>query len=209
MSHYVKKMVKEVAQENLKGASVASPWNESLFKAQHDSTPLEKEQAKLFHTITTHGLFLCKHGCLDTSNSIPNHTGTKTQIMQLCQMLQFLKQTMKDKLTLRADSSGHLKWHCNTAFTLHDDFRSHTGSTFLMGDEAITSLSRKQGMNTRSPTEAEVVATDKSISPMIWTRLFLEAQDIQSMRTSSIRTTKVPCCSRPMDARVLASALII
>ena len=84
-------------------------------------------------------------------------------------MLQFLKQTVKDKVTLRADGSGHLKWHCDTAFTLHDDFRSHTGSTFSMGDGAITSLSRKQGMNTRSFTKAEVVVADEIISPMIWT----------------------------------------
>ena len=83
---------------------------------------------------------------------------------------------MKDKLALRADGSGCLSWHCNATFALHDDFRSHTGSTFLMGDGAITSLSRKQGMNTRGSTNAEVVATDKIVSPMIWTQLFLEAQ---------------------------------
>ena len=67
-------------------------------------------------------------------------------------MIQFLKQTVKDKLSLRADGSGCLSWHCNAPFVLHDDFRSQTGSTFLMGDGAITSLSRKQGMNTRSST---------------------------------------------------------
>ena len=76
---------------------------------------------------------------------------------------------MKDKLTLRADGSGHLTWHCDAAFALHDDFRSLTDSTFMMGDGAITSLSKKQGMNTRSSTEAEVIATDEIISPMIWT----------------------------------------
>ena len=75
---------------------------------------------------------------------------------------------MKDKLTLRADGSGHLTWYCDTAFPLHDDLRSQTGSTSTMGDGAIT-LSRKQGMNTRSSTEAEVVATDEIVSPMIWT----------------------------------------
>ena len=89
---------------------------------------------------------------------------------------RFLKQTVKDKLTLRADGSGCLEWHCDTAFTLHDDFRSHTGSTFMVGDGAITSLSRKQGINTRSSTKAEVVAADKIIFPMIWTQLFLEVQ---------------------------------
>ena len=43
MSHYVKKMVNEFPQENHKGASVASLWNENLFKVQHDSVPLEME----------------------------------------------------------------------------------------------------------------------------------------------------------------------
>ena len=46
----------------------------------------------------------------------------------------------------------------------------------MMGDGAITSLSRKLGMNTRSSTEAKVVATDEIISPMIWTQLFLKVQ---------------------------------
>ena len=45
-----------------------------------------------------------------------------------------------------------------------------------MGDGAITSLSRKQGMNTRSSTKAEVEAADDILSPMIWTQLFLETQ---------------------------------
>ena len=61
-SHYIEEMVKEFPQENPKGASMASLWNENLFKVQHDSAPLEKEQAKLFHTVTMQGLFLCKHG---------------------------------------------------------------------------------------------------------------------------------------------------
>ena len=62
MSHYVKKMVRDFPQENLKGAPVASPWNENLFKVQHESVSLEKEQAELFHTMTMQGLFLCKCG---------------------------------------------------------------------------------------------------------------------------------------------------
>ena len=65
MSHYVEKMVKEFPQENLKGYQVASLWNENLFKVQHNSAPIEKDQAKLFHTMTVQGLFLCKHGHLD------------------------------------------------------------------------------------------------------------------------------------------------
>ena len=62
MSHYVKTMVKDFPQETLKGAQVASSWNENLFKAQHDSAHLENEQVEQFHTATRQGLFLCKHG---------------------------------------------------------------------------------------------------------------------------------------------------
>ena len=84
MSHYVEKMVKEVSQENLKGASVASPWNENLFKVQHDSAPLEKEQAELFHTMTAQGLFLCKHGQLDIAPAIAYvTTWVQNQIAQI------------------------------------------------------------------------------------------------------------------------------
>ena len=84
MSNYVKKMVKEFPQENLKGASVASPWNVNLFQVQHNSAPLEKEQAKLFHTMTMQGLFLCKHGHLDIAPAIACLTsGYKIQIAQI------------------------------------------------------------------------------------------------------------------------------
>ena len=70
MSHYVKKMVKEFPQENLKGASASSPWNENLFKVKHDSVHLEKEHSELFHIMTTQGLFLCMHGHLDIAPAI-------------------------------------------------------------------------------------------------------------------------------------------
>ena len=70
MSHYVEKMVKGFPQENLKGGSVASTWNENLFKVQHDSDPLEKKQAELFHTVTMQALFLCRRGHPDIAPAI-------------------------------------------------------------------------------------------------------------------------------------------
>jgi hypothetical protein len=43
-----------------------------------------------------------------------------------------------------------------------------------MGGGAVTSISRKQRMNTS--TEAELVAADEIVGPMLWTRRFLQAQ---------------------------------
>ena len=59
ISHYVKKMVKELTQKNLKEASVASPWNEKFFKVQLNSAPLEKDQSKLFHKLTIYDNTCC------------------------------------------------------------------------------------------------------------------------------------------------------
>jgi hypothetical protein len=46
----------------------------------------------------------------------------------------------------------------------------------MMGGRAATSISRKQGINTRILTEAEVDAADEVVGSMIWTKLFLEGQ---------------------------------
>ncbi len=91
-------------------------------------------------------------------------------------MMKFLKQTVKDILTLKADGLRSLKWHVDASFAVHPDFRSHTGATMTMGEGVPVHRSNKQGMNTRSSTEAEVVAADEAVGPMLWTALFLEAQ---------------------------------
>ena len=91
-------------------------------------------------------------------------------------MMKFLKQTVNDRLTLSADGTGKLHWYVDAAFAVHPDFRSHTGGGLTMGKGMITSISRKQGMNTRSSTEAEIVAADEVVGPMLWTLRFLQAQ---------------------------------
>ena len=77
-----RKVANEFPQENLKGASVASPWNENLFKVQHNSIPLEKEQAELFHMVTAQGLFLCKCGHPNIAPAIA-YLRVQNQIMQM------------------------------------------------------------------------------------------------------------------------------
>ena len=83
---------------------------------------------------------------------------------KLARMVKFLKQTAKDQLTLSADGTRKLHWHVDASFTVHPDFHSHTGAMLkMLGQGAISLISKKQGMNTRSLTKAKVVG------PMIWT----------------------------------------
>ena len=51
--------------------------------------------------------------------------------------------------------------------------------SFGGGVGMIQSVSRKQKLNTRSSTEAELVGADDVSQQMLWTKLFLEEQGIQ------------------------------
>ena len=81
-------------------------------------------------------------------------------------MLKYLNGSKKDYLTCYVDAS----------FAVHPDFKSHTGGIMMMGDGAIQAVSKKQKLNTRSSTEAELVGVDDVLQLINWTRLFLSAQ---------------------------------
>ena len=79
-------------------------------------------------------------------------------------------------LRFSMDDLRILKWYVDVAFAVHPDFKSHTGMVMTMGQGALQSMSRKQKLNTRSSTEAELVGADDVVSQMLWTQLFLEEQ---------------------------------
>jgi hypothetical protein len=181
MVDYVESMVKGFPEEEMSGAQVKSPWNENLFKVNQSGPSLSKEMEEPFHTTTYQGLFACKRARPDITPAIAYLTTrvrnpNQDDWMKLMRMMKFLKQTRKDCLTLKSDGSQQLKWYVDATFAVHTNFKSHTGGVMMMGKGAVTSISQKQGLNTQSSTKAEVIAADELVSPMLWTRQFLEAQ---------------------------------
>jgi hypothetical protein len=79
-------------------------------------------------------------------------------------------------LILSADDLQVIKWYVDASFAVHPDFRSHTGGVATFGKGAPYSMSRKQKLNTRSSTEAELVGADDMSTMILWTKLFMEAQ---------------------------------
>jgi hypothetical protein len=69
-----------------------------------------------------------------------------------------------------------MKWWIDGSFAVHDNMRSHTGSTMLMGTGNMWSSSIKQKLNTRSSTEAELVAVDDMMPQVLLTSYFLMGQ---------------------------------
>ena len=97
--------------------------------------------------------------------------------------MKFLKKTREDVLTLSANNANVVKWHADASFAVHQDMKSHTGITMSMGEGVMYSSSRKQKMNSRSSTEAELIAADDAITHIMWTKLFLEAQGYPTKNT--------------------------
>ena len=74
------------------------------------------------------------------------------------------------------DELNVIRWLIDASFAVHPDYKSHTGAVMKLGRGAIMSVSSKQKLNTRSSTEAELVAVDDVITKVLWTLLFMEEQ---------------------------------
>ena len=95
---------------------------------------------------------------------------------KLVRLMKYLNGTKDKILTLSVDNLRCIKWYVDAAFAVHTDYKSHTGGTMTFGQGAVQTISRKQKLNTRSSTEAELVAADDVSVMILWTKLFLEEQ---------------------------------
>ena len=181
MIDYVKSMIEDFPEEILKSAS--TPASEKLFDKGQGGL-LNKSKKEAYHNTVAKGLFLCKRARPDIQLTIASMTTrvltpNESDWLKVKRLLQYLKGTMKKVLTLSIDNLRVIKWYVDVSFAVHPDFKSHTGATMVMGSGGIISMSRKQKLNTRSSTEAELVGADDAVTMILWTRLFLEEQGYQ------------------------------
>jgi hypothetical protein len=183
MRDYVAKMVDEFPIKFEPDETAPTPHTDDLF-TEGTTSQLDKKRAEEFHTAVAKGLFASKRARPDIQPVIaylctrvrnPNQDDWR----KLLRLIQFLNGTRDDDLTLSADNLNVIKWYVDASFAVHPDFKSHTGAVMTYGQGAIQSISRKQKLNTRSSTESELVGVDDASTPILWTKLFVEAQGHQ------------------------------
>jgi hypothetical protein len=91
-------------------------------------------------------------------------------------MLQFLEATRGDFLMLSAYIIHNVSWWVDTSYAVHPDMRSPTGDAMSLGRGVIYGTSKRQKLNTKSSTEAELVGADDVMPQVLWPLYFLEDQ---------------------------------
>ena len=186
MSDYVKTMIGDFSIHFNSTDTAPTPALEDLF-AEGQGVKLNKEHAHEFHTFVAKGLFACKRARPDIHTAItalctrvksPNQDDWR----KLIRLMKYLNGTKDDKLILSADNLHTIKWYVDASFAVHPDFKSHTGAVMTFGHGAPISMSKKQKLNTRSSTEAELVGADDATTMILWTKLFMEAQGYEVKR---------------------------
>lgn len=67
--------------------------------------------------------------------------------------------------------------YVDASYGAHSDCRSHTGLYITMGNGPVLVKSTKQKLNSKSSTEAELIALSDSLNEILWMREFLSKQN--------------------------------
>jgi hypothetical protein len=179
MSDYIQGILDE-APDDMDGVAV-TPAGSKLFTVRGDVDKLDSDQSDTYHRLTAKLLYLCKRARPDLQPTVAFLTTRVTQPdhddwNKLTRAIRYLRGSKDLYLTLEAGDGIDIKWWIDASFAVHPDMRSHTGGTLSLGRGSVYSMSRKQRINTKSSTEAELVGVDDGMPLVVWTRNFITAQ---------------------------------
>jgi Reverse transcriptase (RNA-dependent DNA polymerase)/Zinc knuckle len=186
MIQYVKNMLAEL-HDDMDGES-PNAAAAHLFDVNEACPKLEKDRAEYFHHHVAKLLFLCKRARPDIQPAVA-FLSTRVQApdeddyKKLARVMRYLRATINMELTLEGDGMNVVKWWADASFAVHPDFKSHTGGAMSMGKGVIYGTSTRQKINTRSSTEAELVAANDVMAQLLWTQNFLRDQGYSSTET--------------------------
>ena len=183
MCDYVEGVLDGAPPTEMDGLAI-TPAASNLFTVREDTNMLDDEWAELYHHITAQLLYLCQCVRLDLQPTVAFLTTRVTQPdvndwKKLTHCIWYLRDSKDLYLTLEADNDIDIKWWIDASFAIHPDMKSHMGETMSFGKGSVYSMSRKQWINTKSSTAAEIIGVDDGMPLVIWTHNFMSAQGYQ------------------------------
>jgi len=193
-----------------------SPASNNLFSIDVNSALLNDEDREYFHSIVAMLLYLAKRVRPDLllavsflSTRVKNPT--VQDMNKLVRALKYLNGTKLLGLSLKGEDVVSVCAYMDASYGVHDDFKSHSGVFVSLGVGPIFTKSSKQKLNSKSSTEAEMIAVSDGLNHVLWLRNFLEDQGyrlpparIFQDNMSAIRLFQTGKCSSSTRTRHIA-----
>ena len=187
MKHYVEKVIEEFP-DPLRNKVISTPATAKLYEVRNEAPKLDPEKKAKFHRIVAQLLYIVKRARPDLAPAVPFMTTRVSDPddddwRKLRHVIEYISSTKDMCLTLEADEDMNPTWSIDAAYGVHGDCKGQSGGSFTLGKGSIHTVSCKQKINTKSSTEAELVAIDDCIGHAIWLRHFLLAQGYKKAET--------------------------
>lgn len=172
---------RDMLSERVVAGKASSPARSNLFEIDDSSAPLDSEGKRLFHRHVAQALFLAKRFRFDILLAV-NHLTSKVQSptvqdnADLDRVYRYLSATTEAVLCFSKDAGLNPECFIDASFGVHDGGRSRTGVCMMMAGACVGAWTSKQGMVTKSSTEAELVGFVDGCVHALWVRHWLHAQ---------------------------------
>lgn len=158
-----------------------TPAANTLFNTDDNSPMLDEKKAETFHSVVAKLLFVSMRARLDVALPIAFLTTRVTKSneqdwLKLKRVLRYLLGTIDMPRIIGANSLKLVRCWVDASYAIHHDMRSHTGGVISFGKGVTNVKTKRQNLNTKSSTEAEVVGASDYIPWLIWTIKFMKYQ---------------------------------
>jgi hypothetical protein len=155
-----------------------TPATDQLFKISDNEELLDKEKREFFHSLTAKFLYLAKRVRPDILTAVSflvkrvnNPTGE--DLRKLERLVRYVRGTKELGIVLEASKILGVYGCIDASYGVHNDMKSHSGCIIGIGKGPVYAKSGVQKLNTKSSSEAELVALSDHTNQVIWTRNFL------------------------------------
>ena len=157
-----------------------SPASDNLFVIDEKSVLLSNDDKEYFHSMVAKILYLAKRVRPDVLVSVSFLTSrvqspTQNDMDKLVRLLKYLNGTKHLKLYLTGEVLN-ITAFIDASYGVHSDYKSHSGICISFGKGVVYAKSTKQKLNSKSSTEAEMIAVSDGLGHVLWLRNFLLCQ---------------------------------
>jgi len=176
MENFVSELLKECKVEGV----ASTPANNNLFQVD-DEAALDSDNKEYFHSTVAQLLYLAKRVRPDLLFSV-SYLTTRVQkptvrdLEKLNRVLKYLNGTRDLALYLSGSNVLNISAYIDASYATHSDYKSHSGVCISLGRGPIYCSSSKQKLNSKSSTEAEMIAVSDGLNHVLWLRNLLENQ---------------------------------